>query len=145
MKLTLTIVICLFLASCSTTKKTEYSFFIAGHAYGNPSEKANNIGLYKPFKAKTSFINEQKNMKHGFLLGDVVWGQNFWPRTLEDISQFEMPIHVARGNHDGKLDYFEKQFGKSYKKFFVNEDLFIVLDLNLDQWNIAGEQLVFLR
>ena len=27
-------------------------------------------------------------MKYVFLLGDVVWGQNFWKRTQEDISKF---------------------------------------------------------
>ena len=36
-------------------------------------------------------------------------------------------------------------FGKSYKKFFEGNDLFVILDLNLDHWNITGEQLTFLR
>jgi len=84
-------------------------------------------------------------MKYVFLLGDVVWGQNFWKRTQEDISKFSMPVHVSRGNHDGKLENFEKLFGKSYKKFFEGNDLFVILDLNLDHWNITGEQLTFLR
>jgi len=135
----------LVLFGCSTTKKLEYSFFIAGHAYGDPDNGPKNIGLHKPFKDKMEFINSQENMKHGFLLGDVVWGQNFWKRTKEDIDKFKMPIHVSRGNHDGKLAYFEKLFGKSYQKFFVENDLIIVLDLNLDHWNITGDQLTFLK
>ena len=56
-----------------------------------------------------------------------------------------MPIHISRGNHDEKLENFEKLFGKSYKKFFNGKDLFVILDLNLDHWNISGEQLTFLR
>jgi len=145
MKLIISILLSFALMGCSSSKKLKYSFFIAGHTYGNPSERANNIGLYKPFKNKTEFINNQENMKYVFLLGDVVWGQNFWKRTQEDISKFSMPVHVSRGNHDGKLENFEKLFGKSYKKFFEGNDLFVILDLNLDHWNITGEQLTFLR
>lgn len=139
------VLICLVLAVCSCNKKLEHSFFIAGHAYGDPDQQAKNVGLHEPFKDKIEFINSQESMKHGFLLGDVVWGQNFWKRTKEDIDKFKMPIHVSRGNHDGKLEFFEKLFGKSYKKFFVKNDLFIILDLNLDHWNITGDQLTFLR
>ena len=145
MKLIISMLLFFTLISCVSTPKKEYSFFIAGHTYGNPSERAKNIGLYKPFKDKTAFINNQEKMKHGFLLGDVVWGQNFWKRTQKDISRFNMPIHISRGNHDGKLENFEKLFGKSYKKFFNGKDLFVILDLNLDHWNISGEQLTFLR
>lgn len=145
MKLIFNTALVLLLISCSSSKKLDHSFFIAGHAYGNPDNRANNIGLHKPFKEKTQFINDQKNMKNGFLLGDVVWSQNFWKHAQEDISEFKMPIHIARGNHDGKLNNFEKLFGKSYKKFFVDKDLFVVLDLNLDHWNVTGEQLTFLR
>jgi calcineurin-like phosphoesterase family protein len=145
MKFSLSIVLFFLITSCSTTTKIEYSFFVAGHTYGDPREKNNNIGLYKPFKEKILFINNQKKLKQGFLLGDVVWMPKNWPEAIEDTSKFNMPIKVVRGNHDGKLEKFEEYFGKSYKKFFIGKDLFIVLDPNLDHWNISGDQLVFLR
>ncbi len=145
MKYFLNLVFVFALMGCSTAKKLEYSFFIAGHTYGDPDKKSNNRGLHKPFKDKIDFLNDQKKMMHGFLLGDVVWVKNFWKAAEADIALFNMPIHISRGNHDGELDYFEEKFGKSYKKFFVNNDLFIVLDLNLDHWNITGDQLTFLK
>ena len=39
---------------------------------------------------------------------------------------------------------FEKRFGKTYSKFIENNDLFIILDANIDEWNISGDQLIFL-
>ena len=56
-------------------------------------------------------------MKIGFLLGDVVWTPDSWPEAEEDISKFNFPIHLVRGNHDGKLDFYKNKFGETYKKF----------------------------
>jgi hypothetical protein len=33
-------------ASCSSPKRINYSFFAAGHTYGNPMDKAHPKGLY---------------------------------------------------------------------------------------------------
>ena len=125
--------------------KINYSFFAAGHTYGNPMDNPHPKGLYKPFKHKISFINEDKNIKMGFLLGDVVWTHSHWDAALEDMSLFQDSIRVVRGNHDGPLEQFEKRFGKSYYSFEENKDLFIVLDGNLNNWSISGEQLIFLK
>jgi len=133
----------LLISGCSTSRKLEYSFFTAGHSYGSSKGKGNPKGLYQPFKDKFKFINEQKSMKSGFLLGDVVWRPNAWPEAEADISKFEFPVYIVRGNHDGPLKQFEEKFGKSYKKFIQNNDLFIILDPNIDGWNISEEQLVF--
>ncbi|WP_298893583.1 metallophosphoesterase [uncultured Psychroserpens sp.] len=133
------------LISCKASKNESYSFFIAGHAYGNPLDKADKKGLYDLFKDKIPYVNEQKNMKFGVLLGDVVRQGSFWPEAQKDISNFEMPIYIARGNHDGPLEQFEQKFGKSYRSFVQNKSLFIILDPNIDEWNISGEQLTFLK
>lgn len=138
-------ILLVFTASCSSPEKVNYSFFAAGHTYGSPMDKAHPKGLYKPFKDKISFINEDKNLKMGFLLGDVVWTPSHWDAALEDISLFQDSISVVRGNHDGPLKQFEKRFGKSYYSFNESNDLFIVLDSNLDYWNISEEQLIFLK
>ena len=47
------------ISSSSTKKKVNYSFFIAGHTYGNPNEK-HESGLHKPFKEKIDFISNKK-------------------------------------------------------------------------------------
>lgn len=133
------------MVSCKETEQKDFSFFIAGHTYGDPLKKGGNNGLYKPFTNKIPLINSQNNMEFGVLLGDVVWKPNKWQQAKADISKFNMPIYVARGNHDGPLDKFEADFGKSYKSFVLNDNLFVILDPNIDKWNISNEQLVFLK
>ena len=145
MRVIVVFILLVFNASCSSPKKINYSFFAAGHTYGSPMDKAHPKGLYKPFKDKISFINEDKNIRMGFLLGDVVWKPGNWDAALEDISLFSDSIYFSRGNHDGTLKLFEKRFGKSYHSFNESNDLFIVLDSNLDRWNISEAQLIFLK
>ena len=40
---------------------------------------------------------------------------------------------------------FLQQFGKTFFSFKHEKDLFIILDPNINQWNISGEQLQFLK
>jgi len=139
------IILAFMIYGCKTQpKKIKYSFFVAGHTYGDPREKGATKGIYQPFVEKFEFINEQKNMKAGFFLGDVVWRPDVWEEALEDIETLNMPVHIVRGNHDGPLKEFEKKFGKSYSSYIEEDNLFIILDANLDKWNISGDQLVFL-
>jgi len=57
-----------FLVSCSSPERLEYSFFIAGHAYGDPNDRGRTKGLYQPFKNKFEFLNNQKKLKFGVFL-----------------------------------------------------------------------------
>jgi hypothetical protein len=40
---------------------------------------------------------------------------------------------------------FEERYGITYYSFIYNQDLFIILDPNIDGWNISGPQLEFLK
>ncbi len=140
-----TFLLFVLIACNKPSKNIKYSFFVAGHTYGNPYGKIKNKGLYIPFKNKIDYINKQSDIKHGFLLGDVVWTPKGWEDALKDIKTFQIPVDIVRGNHDGNLEAFKKKFGNSFKNFFIENDLFIILDLNLDQWNITGEQLDFFK
>lgn len=142
--LSLSIFCSLLLGSCISAKDVDHSFFVAGHTYGNPKEKVNVKGLYPLFVEKIPFINRQIGMDNGFLLGDVVRTPRYWREAASDISKFTMPIHMVRGNHDGNLETFEEMFDNSYKKFLYKNNLYIILDTNLDKWNISGDQLTFL-
>jgi len=145
MKYIITLISIVFLFSCAKEEKTiKLSFFTAGHAYGKPARKGKKE-LYPPFRDKIDFLNSNKNIKFGVLLGDVVRYPHFWPEVLVELDSLQMPYYVARGNHDGPLDKFEEMFGKSYKKFMQDDNLFIVLDPNIDHWHISGEQLEFLK
>lgn len=143
------LVIMLFVSCTNAPKKLKHSFFVAGHAYGNPIKKTETKGalkgLHPPFKEKFSFINDQDKMAMGFLLGDTVWRPVDWPDALLDIESIGLPVHMVRGNHDGNLQSFNKKFEKSYRKFVFENNLYILLDTNLDNWNITDDQLIFLR
>ncbi|MFC0603414.1 metallophosphoesterase family protein [Winogradskyella pulchriflava] len=145
MKSLLVLIILIVTLSCSAPKKVDYSFFAAGHTYGNPMDESHPYGLFKPFKEKITFINEDKTLKMGFLLGDVVWKPSYWDAAIKDISLFQDSIHIVRGNHDGSLKSFQKRFRESYYCFSEDKDLFIVLDGNIDSWSISGDQLIFLK
>lgn len=122
-----------------------YTFFVAGHTYGY--RWVDNKGLHPPFQAKFNLINERK-AELGVLLGDIVF-----ECTEEDWAEVDSVLHVlncttyyAVGNHDVvDRKIFESRYGKTYVSFKHKEDLFIVLDPNLDGWIISGEQLIFLK
>ena len=147
MKRILIICITLVCFSCSEKRKLSHSFFLAGHSYGSTIEKSKNEnlkGLHPPLMDKAEFLREQPKMTKGFLLGDCVWKVSHWPQAQEDIERIGIPIEVVRGNHDGGLKKFEGLFGPSYKKYVFKNNLYIILDSNLDGWSIEGDQLVFL-
>jgi hypothetical protein len=120
-----------------------YSFFTAGHTYGNP----NNVhyGLHYPFVDYIPTINNNSKIELGFLTGDVVAQSTsaYWDSAQIDINKLNMPIYIAAGNHDIGLQ-FETRFGSYYYSFKKNNDLFIVLTPGLDYWKISGDQLDFL-
>jgi len=101
-------------------------------------------------------INEYRPMKFVFLLGDVVEeaSNEAWLLVNKDLDALDSRRRniVVRGNHDvgigacnTKRDIFLQQFGKTFFSFKHEKDLFIILDANIDEWNISGEQLTFLK
>ena len=143
----------IFVNSISSNRKTtndiEYSFIVAGHTYGKPG--VNNEGLHPPFKEKFEFIRKRKSIKFGVFTGDIVMEStpHDWNEVDEDIASLGIPIHFAPGNHDllNKKLFLERYAikGKTYYSFEFNKDQFIILDPNIDRWNITGDQLDFLK
>lgn len=129
-----------------------YSFFVAGHTYGN--HLADNIHLHPPFTDQFSYIRNYPEITFGFLTGDIVRESNedSWDAVDEDIVSLGFPVYFAPGNHDiTDRELFESRYGdplngfRSYHSFIQENDLFIVLDSELDEWNISNEQLIFLQ
>ena len=124
-----------------------YSFFIAGHTYGTPG--VNNIGLHPPFKEKFEYIQNRPEIKFGVLTGDIVSPQPVaqdWDEVDADIDSLGLPIYFAVGNHDMEnRPLFESRYGITYYYFIYENDLFVVLDPNIDGWSILGPQLEFLE
>lgn len=125
----------------SVNDELSYSFFVAGHAYGNPENYG--MGIYSPLKRQFGFLRDYPGMKAGFFTGDLVPKptKEYWDAALTDIERLQMETFIAPGNHD-KGEVFDSLF-PSYFAMGMNRDLFIVLSPN--QWNIEGEQLTFLE
>ena len=143
------IVLCLFAAtSCDddeTKEESNYAFFIAGHTYGSPG--ANNEGVHPPFKENFDLIRDDNLVEFGFFTGDMVFipTAEDWDEIDADVESLGMPVYFAAGNHDvTDRELYESRYGMTYYSFKENNDLFIVLDPNLDNWNISGDQLDFL-
>lgn len=123
-----------------------YSFFVAGHTYG--SQGVNNIGLHPPFEAFYDTINTYPKMSMGILTGDIVQYSTTqdWDEVDASLQRLNMPIYFAYGNHDIQWNrpLVEHRYGATYKSFTKGNDLFIILDPNLANWKIEGEQLDFL-
>ncbi|MEE3145126.1 MAG: metallophosphoesterase, partial [Bacteroidota bacterium] len=124
----------------------DYSFFIAGHTYGTPG--VDNEGVHPPFRNKFDFIKDDESLNFGVFTGDIVpvgTTQN-WDEIDQDIQELALPVYFAAGNHDiTDRALYESRYGQSYYSFTNHSDLFIVLDPNIDAWNISGDQQVFLE
>jgi len=128
------------------TEQIDYSFFVAGHTYGKPG--VDNGGLHPPFKDKYEFIRKDEHIDFGVLTGDIVLrgSSKNWDEVDTDIALLERPVHFAVGNHDmTDRALYESRYGRTYSSFIHKGDLCIILDPNLDHWNISGEQLKFLK
>ena len=123
-----------------------YSFFIAGHTYGTPG--VDNDGLHPAFKNKFDLIQSDGHIDFGVLTGDIVitGTEQNWNEVDNDIIDLGLPVYFAAGNHDvTDRTLFESRYGQTYYSFVHQSNLFIVLDPNIDGWNISGNQLDFLE
>lgn len=123
-----------------------YSFFVAGHTYGKP--RVDNVGFHPPFKKKFNLINNDMSIEFGVLTGDIVKTstEKNWNEIDQDLNLIIHPVYFSVGNHDiDNLELYLSRYGNTYKSFIHNSDLFIILDPNIDKWNISGDQLLFLK
>jgi len=131
----------------SQKNSNPYSFFVAGHTYGQPG--VNNIGFHPPFKQKFNYILSRPEIAFGVLTGDIVSpfpSSQDWDEIDADIDNLGLPVYFAVGNHDMEnRPLFEARYGITYFDFIYNNDLFIILDPNIDGWSITGDQLLFLQ
>lgn len=129
--------------------EVSYSFFVAGHSSGTPG--IDNPGLHPPFKKHFPFLNNHSNLQLGILTGDIVRAFPYpttkdWEEVDMDLSELNIPVHFAVGNHDMEnRPAYESRYGSTYFSFTHQNDLFLFLDPNLDNWNITGDQLSFLK
>jgi len=134
------------IASCrNNDSEGAYRFFVAGHTYGKPG--GDNPGLHPPFIQAFGWLNGQQDIEFGVLTGDIVRRSDTlsWDSVDAQLSELYMKVWFCPGNHDTyNRPLYESRYGKTYYSFQRGSDLFIVLDGNLDRWNISGKQLDFL-
>lgn len=131
--------------------KLIYTYFVAGHTYGNRKDTA--LGFHPPFKAQFPLIQSSPGMKFGLLTGDMVLKSEpeSWDKIDAEINQLNMPVYFVPGNHDVtdralyESRYLNSGTAKTYYSFTYRNDLFLVLDANIDPWNISGAQLDYLK
>ena len=124
----------------------QYSFFVAGHAYGNPGTKR--TGVYPPFRKAFETMRSDGSLAFGFLTGDAVCHATKQAFDALDADLAALPVDVLRiaGNHELKArPLFEARYGKTWHSFEHQGDQFIILDGMAAQWSITGEQLTFLK
>ncbi|MEA1882947.1 MAG: hypothetical protein U9Q18_05735 [Caldisericota bacterium] len=123
----------------------EYSFFVAGHVYGAPQSPS--VFPSASFLANVDMIN-QNEAKFFILLGDSIRAAN--PVYIENFkpvcSNVEISIFNAVGNHDlTNRELYESHFGQTYFDFRHGSELFIVLDGQINNGEIVGKQLEYLK
>lgn len=124
----------------------EYLIIVAGHIYGSNKSTA-------PHPAQ-SFINKLSyfadlNPSLMVLLGDIVpRGSTADFQDLEESILFDQdyPIFNAVGNHDVEnRQLYEDRYGSTYFYFPYRSAYFIILDTELDNCKISGDQLEMLE
>ena len=145
----------------STIKNQNFSFLIAGHAYGSQSQS-----VY-PCQSLTQNIEKINSDSSEFM---ILLGDNFRIADSINIALFKssflnklnIPVFNALGNHDVNMRYkdefkqnyenYHKHFSsKTYYQFSINSSLFIILDTEMSEKDgrsngtISGSQLAFLQ
>jgi hypothetical protein len=124
----------------------EYSFLCAGHVYGAPESPS--VFPSASFLANIDMINKN-NATFFILLGDYLRAAN--PDYIENFkasvcSKVEIPVFNAVGNHDvTNRELYESHFGQTFFDFKHGSELFIVLDGQINNGEIVGEQLEYLK
>lgn len=127
-----------------TDSSGSYSFFVSGHFYGGGS---NSTGYpANTLLANLDMINGSDASMLiclGDLFLDISHDIPFYEQSL--FEKLEKPLYNAVGNHDITDQIYQENFGATHYAFEIEGDLHVILDTELDDGDIRGEQLDFLK
>ncbi len=151
--------ISLFVATCSahagiqsafndlgieTDSTGNYSFILSGHFHGSGT---NRTGYpTQTLLANLEWINQSESaflVCLGDLFLDVSNDIPFYEKSL--FSKLRLPLFNAVGNHDLTGSIYEDNFGDTYYYFEVGNDIHIILNTEMNNGSIKGEQLDLLK
>lgn len=121
-----------------------YSFIASGHWHGSSMNQSSfpaatilgNIDLLN--KSNAAFI-----ITTGDLFLDVKSDIPNYQKSL--FNKLKVALFNAPGNHDISGSFYEEKYGKTWNKFILNTELFIILNTEINDGSISGEQLNFLK
>lgn len=129
-----------------TDSSSDYTIIVSGHFHGASTNTST-------FPAATLLANlDTLNSLHAsfmICLGDMFLDVNdayleHYQRSL--FSKLKMPLFNAVGNHDlSNGNMYERTFGKTYYYFRKGAEVFIILNSELNDGSIKGEQLAMLK
>jgi hypothetical protein len=126
----------------SDTNVIPYSFFVSGHWHGSSTNQSG-------FPASTILANIEKinNDSAWFLVstGDIFLDVRKDIPNYETylFNKLEKPLYNAVGNHDISGSIYEEKFGSTSSSFFIESELYIILNTECNDGSIKGEQLKF--
>lgn len=131
----------------SAQSGADYSFLVAGHAYG--AHAGTNIGLHPPLLKKLAEVQDTALLGL-FLTGDIVNQSTTasWSKVETELATLEIQSFYVMGNHDNNTlghQIFKQKHGGDYYAFKQGSDLFIVLNSTESDRSISPVQLQFLE
>jgi hypothetical protein len=126
---------------------TSYAFIVAGHAYG--SHDGVNIGLH-PALLNSLDSGFDPDAALFVFTGDIINHSTTesWQQVENEMASYALPYYYVMGNHDENdigQQVFEDKHGGTYYSFYVQHDLFIVLNSTEAGRSISSNQIEFLE
>lgn len=123
---------------------SNYSFIVAGHAYGGHYSK--NIGLYPKF---LTALKSKDFPIHDFIVftGDAIrHGTSEGFKTLE--RDLKKQYFLTMGNHENSKygrEFFVKKYKSDYYSFSFGKEKFIFLNSQKSKLSISEDQILYLK
>lgn len=122
---------------------SNYSFVVSGHFYGNQR----NLSGYPASSVLGNIDLLTQNQSFIITLGDMFLDVKndipFYQKSF--FSKVNIPIFNAVGNHDLTADIYQENFGKTFFSYRIGTTEYVILDTEMNDGSIKGEQLELLK
>lgn len=128
-------------------EEMQYSFYVAGHAYGAGTEVPD--GLHGPLISYLETVTMDPKMEFGVFTGDFVQEDNDeqYAQFMDSVKKTGLPFYANPGNHDISKggERFDRLVGPRFQAFDFQGSVFIFLDPTYPDQNIPPEQIRMIK